>query len=402
MWFATLVMAIRELRRNVMRSVLTTLGIVIGVGSVIAMVTLGRSATARVTSDIASLGQNMLIVLPGSARRGGPVNVSASPFRIDDVRAIEKELPELAGVAPTATKGVLAVYGNANYSTVAYGATNAYFTVRALKVVRGRDFSDGELAGGTPACVLGETVRKQLFANQEALDASIRVGTIACHVVGLLESKGQNTFGQDQDDFLIMPLPTLQRRLAGNSDISTIYVSVADEHDIARAKSRIQGVLRDRRRIQPGQEDDFNVQDTKEIANTVSNVTGVLTALLGAIAAVSLLVGGIGIMNIMLVSVTERTREIGIRLAIGALAKEVLLQFLVEAIFLCILGGAIGVAFGLGGSYVATRALSMPFQVDPSIIVLAFAFSAAIGVAFGYLPARKAARLNPIEALRHE
>jgi putative ABC transport system permease protein len=401
MWLATLLMAIRELRRNVMRSILTTLGIVIGVASVIAMVTLGRSAAARVTSDIASLGQNMLIVIPGSARRGGPVTTTEQ-FRLEDVRAIEKELPDLAGVAPTASKGVLAVYGNANYSTVAYGTTNAYLTVRALKVVRGRDFSDGELAGGTPACILGETVRKQLFANQEALEATIRVGTVACRVVGLLESKGQNTFGQDQDDFLIMPLPTVQRRLTGSSDIGTIFVSVGDEREIARAKSRIQGVLRERRRIQPGQEDDFNVQDTKEIANTLSSVTGVLTALLGAIAAVSLLVGGIGIMNIMLVSVTERTREIGIRLAIGALAKEVLLQFLVEAIFLCILGGGIGVAFGLGGSYAATRALSMPFQVDPSIVVLAFAFSGAIGVAFGYLPARKAARLNPIEALRHE
>ena len=402
MWFATLVMAVRELRRNVMRSILTTLGIVIGVGSVIAMVTLGRSATARVTSDIASLGQNMLIVMPGAARRGGPVNVNASPFKIEDVKAIEKELPDLAGVAPTTSKGVLAVYGNANYSTIAYGVTNTYFTVRALKIARGRDFSEAELAGGTPACILGETVRKQLFANQEPLDATIRVGTTACRVIGLLESKGQNTFGQDQDDFLLMPLVTLQRRLAGNTDIGTIFVSVSDERDLPRARSRIQGVLRDRRRIQPGQEDDFNVQDTKEIANTVSSVTGVLTALLGAIAAVSLLVGGIGIMNIMLVSVTERTREIGIRLAIGALAKEVLLQFLVEAIFLCILGGAIGVALGLGGSFAATRALSMPFRVDPSIILLALVFSGGIGVGFGYFPARKAARLNPIEALRHE
>ncbi|MBX3231815.1 MAG: ABC transporter permease [Labilithrix sp.] len=402
MWVATLFMAIREIRRNVMRSVLTTLGIVIGVGSVIAMVTLGQSATSRVTSDIASLGQNMLIVMPGSARRGGPVTVAASPFRLEDVRAMEKEVADLAGVAPTTTKGVLVVYGNTNYSSIAYGATNAYFAVRGLKIVRGRDFSEGELAGGTPACILGETVRTKLFANQEALGTTIRVGTVACNVVGLLESKGQNTFGQDQDDFLVMPLTTLQRRLAGNVDISTIYVSVADERELARTRSRIQGVLRDRRRIQPGQEDDFNVQDTKEIANTVSSVTGVLTALLGAIAAVSLLVGGIGIMNIMLVSVTERTREIGIRLAIGALAEEVLLQFLVEAILLCVLGGGIGVAFGLGGSYVATRVLSMPFVMDPSIVVLAFAFSAAIGVAFGFFPARKAARLNPIEALRHE
>ena len=375
MWIATVFMALRELRRNVMRSVLTTLGIVIGVASVIAMVTLGRSATARVTQDIASLGQNMLMVMPGSDRRG-PVSVAATPFRMDDVRAIEKEVGDLATVAPTSSKSELIVYGNANHTTAAYGATNAFFVARSLKIQRGRDFSDAELAGGNPACVLGETVRKQLFGMQEALDSSIRVGTIACRVVGILEAKGQNTFGQDQDDFIVMPLTTLQRRLAGNSDIGMMYVSVAEERAIERTKARIQGVLRDRRRIQPGQTDDFNVQDTKEIAKTVSSVTGVLTALLGAVAAVSLLVGGIGIMNIMLVAVTERTREIGIRLSIGALAGEVLMQFLVESIMLCTLGGVIGVTMGLLGSYGATRALSMPFEVDPFIVLVAFFFSA--------------------------
>ncbi|HMJ56594.1 MAG TPA: ABC transporter permease [Polyangiaceae bacterium] len=401
MWLATLLMALREVRRNVMRSVLTTLGIVIGVGSVIAMVTLGQSATARVTGDIAALGQNMLIVLPGADRRG-PVSTNAAAFKLDDVRSIEKELTGIAAVAATATKGELVVYGNANYSTIAYGTTNEFFQVRSLKVTRGREFTDAELAGGTPACILGETVRRQLFASQESLDATIRVGLVACRVVGLLEAKGQNTFGQDQDDFLVMPLPTVQRRLAGNGDIGMIFVSVAEEQAIARTKARMEGLLRERRRIVPGQKDDFTVQDTKEIAKTVGSVTGVLTALLGAVAAVSLLVGGIGIMNIMLVSVTERTREIGIRLAIGALADEVLLQFLVEAVLLCMLGGAIGVTLGLGGSWLATRALSMPFAVQPTVVIGAFVFSAAIGIAFGYLPARKAARLNPIEALRHE
>ena len=401
MWFATLVLALRAISRNVMRSVLTTLGIVIGVGSVIAMVTLGQSATARVTSDIASLGQNMLIVLPG-AQRNGPVSSNATPFKIDDVRAIQHEFPDLAGIAPNATKGELIVYGNANYSSIVYGTTNEFFRVRALKVVRGREFSDAELAGGTPACVLGETVRKQLFASQEALETIIRVGNVACHVIGILESKGQNTFGQDQDDFLVMPLPIVQRRLAGNNDIGIIFVSVADDRAISRTKTRLEGLLRERRRIQPAQKDDFTVQDTKEIAKTVGNVTGVLTALLGAVAAVSLLVGGIGIMNIMLVSVTERTREIGIRLAIGALAKEVLLQFLVEAVLLCTIGGTVGVGLGLGGSWLAARALSMPFRVEPAVVGGAFVFSAAIGIAFGYFPARKAARLNPIEALRHE
>jgi putative ABC transport system permease protein len=400
-WSATLWMAVRELGRNLMRSMLTALGIVIGVASVIAMVTLGQSATAQVTAEISSLGQNLLIVTPGADRRG-PVGITASAFTLEDVHLLEKEVPEIAELAPCATKGVLAVYGNSNYSTVAYGSTNAYFDVRSLKLARGRTFSDAELAGGTPACVLGETVRRQLFANEEALDAIIRVGSIACHVAGLVESKGQNTMGQDQDDFIIMPLPAVQRRLAGNNDVNMVFVSSSSEQSVARAKSGAEAVLRERRHILAGQKDDFNVQDTKEIARTLGNVTLVLTALLGAVAAVSLLVGGIGIMNIMLVSVTERTREIGIRLAIGAFRNEVLLQFLLEAVLLCLVGGLLGVALGLGGSYAATRALKLPFKVDPWVVGVAFGFAAAIGVAFGYLPARRAAQLNPIEALRYE
>jgi putative ABC transport system permease protein len=318
------------------------------------------------------------------------------------VRAIEKEVPDVAGLAPIVTKGVLAVFGNANYSTIAYGSTNSVFTVRNLKFARGREFSEQELAGGTPACVLGETVRKELFGAQEALDETIRMGSLPCRVVGVLEAKGKNTFGQDQDDFVVMPLTAVQRRLVGSSDVSMIFISSSSDSQVERTKSRLEGLLRERRRILPGQKDDFTVQDTKEIAKTVGSVTGVLTALLGAVAAVSLLVGGIGIMNIMLVSVTERTREIGIRLAIGALGSEVLSQFLVEAVLLCTFGGALGAALGFGGSYVAARALSLPFSIQPLVVVGAFLFSAVIGIAFGYFPARKAARMNPIEALRHE
>jgi putative ABC transport system permease protein len=394
-------MALREIGRNLMRSVLTTLGIVIGVASVIAMVTLGQSATARVRSDIAGLGENLLMVQPGADRRGA-IGITAAPFKLDDVRAIEKELPDVAGLAPIATKGTLAVFGNANYSTIIYGSTNAYFSVRSLKMLRGREFSEQEQAGGTPACVLGETVRRELFGAQEALDETIRVGSLPCRVVGILDSKGKNTFGQDQDDFLVMPLAAVQRRLAGNSDVSMVFISGASDREVARTKSRLEGLLRERRRILPGQKDDFTVQDTKEIAKTIGSVTGVLTALLGAVAAVSLLVGGIGIMNIMLVSVTERTREIGIRLAIGALGSEVLSQFLVEAVLLCVFGGIIGVGIGLAGSYAAAHYLMMPFVVQPLVVLGAFVFSAVIGIGFGYFPARKAARMNPIEALRHE
>jgi len=401
MWLLTFVMALRAVRRNTLRSVLTTLGIVIGVASVIAMVTLGQSASSRVSDEISSLGTNMLIISRGADRRG-PVSVSAPAFEPSDVQTIAQEIPELAAIAPVTSSGVLAVYGSANYNTIANGSTNEFFPVRNFRVIAGRDFSDPELTGGTPVCVLGETVRRELFGAQNPLGATIRVGAIACNVIGVLESKGKSTFGQDQDDFLVMPIRAVQRRLLGNTDVGTIFATVADESAMARTKAQLQAVLRERRRLQPGQKDDFSVDDTREIAKTVGNVTGILTALLGAVAAVSLLVGGIGIMNIMLVSVTERTREIGIRLAIGALGREVMLQFLVEAIFLCAVGGALGVLIGLGGSFLAARALGFPFAIDLVVVSVAFAFSAAFGIVFGFIPARKAARMNPIEALRHE
>jgi putative ABC transport system permease protein len=400
MWLATVLMALRALRRNVLRSALTTLGIVIGVASVIAMVTLGQSATASVRKSISSLGTNMLIVMPGSDRRG-PVSSSATAFKMEDLHALRQELIE-ASLAPTANKSVLFVYGSNNYSTTVQGSTNDFFRVRNYKVSKGREFSDTELSGGTPVCVLGETVRHKVFGVQDPLGAVARVGKLACTVIGLLESKGQSSFGMDQDDLVVMPLAAVQRRLIGNNEINAIYLTVARESALSRTKLQVQALLRERRHIQPGQNDDFAVQDTREIANALGSVTGVLTALLGAVAGVSLLVGGIGIMNIMLVSVTERTREIGTRLAIGALANEVLLQFLVEAVLLCVLGGTIGIGLGLLGSWAAARALSMPFAIDYTIVLIAFVFSAVIGILFGYVPARRAARLNPIEALRHE
>ena len=401
MWLATFAMALQALRRNVLRSVLTTLGIVIGVASVIAMVTLGQSATASIRSSIASLGTNMLIIVPG-ADRHGPVSASATNFKLEDLRALRQELGDLTAIAPTANKSVLFVYGNNNASTTIQGSTNEFFRVRNYRISKGRDFSDTELSGGSPVCVIGETVRRQVFGAQEALGAVARAGKLPCTVVGLLESKGQSSMGPDQDDIIVMPIAAVQRRLIGSSDINAIYLTVSRESALNRTKLLVQSLLRERRHIQPGQNDDFSVQDTREIAKTLGNVTGVLTALLGAVAGVSLLVGGIGIMNIMLVSVTERTREIGTRLAIGALASEVMLQFLVESVLLCVLGGALGIGFGLLGSWAATRALSMPFTVDIGIVLLAFLFSGVIGVLFGFMPARRAARLNPIEALRHE
>jgi putative ABC transport system permease protein len=401
MIWSTILMALREVRRNTMRSVLTTLGIVIGVASVIAMVTLGRGATAKITADIASMGTNLLIVMPGAERRG-PTSAVATALKNDDAKAILREASAVADVAPTASKGALVVFGNKNWSTLITGSTNSYFAIRGYTFTAGSSFTDADLQGGSPVCVLGATVRRELFGAQDPLGASIRIGGVSCTVMGVLESKGQSTFGQDQDDFVIMPLTALQRRVAGNSDVGSIYVSAVSDSATDRAKAQIEALMRERRHVASGQNDDFTVQDMKEISKTLGSVTGALTALLGAIAGVSLLVGGIGIMNIMLVSVTERTREIGIRLAIGARGREVLLQFLIEAVTLSAMGGIFGMILGLGGSFAATHALGIPFTVSVDILVIALVFSASVGIAFGFFPARKAARLNPIEALRHE
>ncbi|MEZ4220724.1 MAG: ABC transporter permease [Polyangiaceae bacterium] len=397
----TLLMALREIRRNTLRSILTMLGIVIGVGAVIALTTIGAGATARVTEDIGKLGENMLIVSPGGDRRSSGFS-QASGFSKEDIDIIRAEIPGVERLAPTVSNRTLVVWGNKNWQTSITGSTAEYLEVRSYTLAKGRSLTDVESNSGQPLCVLGATVVKELFGNQDPLGESIRVGKLSCEIIGVLAAKGQSGMGQDQDDIVLMPLRAVQRRLVGNNDIQQVYVSVAKSRSTTRVKEQIERVLRERRKIAPGAEDDFNVRDMAEIAATVSSATGALTALLGAIAAVSLLVGGIGIMNIMLVNVTERTREIGIRLAIGALAREVLMQFLVEAIALSMLGGILGVALGLGGSYAATRALRVPFVIAPDMLMLAFGVSALIGVLFGYLPAHKAARLNPIEALRHE
>jgi putative ABC transport system permease protein len=401
MLWSTLVMALRELRRNTMRSVLTTLGIIIGVGAVIALVTLGRGATAKVTNEIAAMGNNLLMVMPGAERRG-PVRSGARGFKREDGKAIEREVSTVAEIAPNVGTNALVVAGNKNWSTTVDGSNNAFFSVRAYSLAAGRTFSDAEMLGGTAVCVLGATVARELFAAQDPIGSSIRVGSVSCKIIGVLASKGASSFGPDQDDFLVMPLPLVQRRFTGSTDVGGFFVSAVSDKQIDRTKQQIAALLRERRHIAAGQPDDFSVDDTKQIANALSTVTSSLTALLGAIAAVSLLVGGIGIMNIMLVSVTERTREIGLRLAIGALGHEVLLQFLVEAVVLATLGGIVGIAFGVGISALGSKLFSLPLVLKPDILLVAVGFSSAIGVGFGFFPARKAARLRPIEALRHE
>ncbi len=394
-------LAMQAIRRNAMRSLLTVLGIVIGVGAVIAMVTIGNGATAKVTADLAKLGSNLLMVNPGQF---GPGRASsdAKPFNSRDVDALKTQLSGVKGVAPMAQKSSTVIAGTENRSVSIAGTDNDYFITQDWPLAQGRIFTDGEIRGGVAACVVGETVRQKLLGAGDPVGRTIRVGKVSCEVVGLLQAKGQSSFGTDQDDTVIMPLRTFQRRIAGNTDIARVMVSAKDGVDMAHLQGDIEALLRERRNIAAGKDDDFSVADLKQIVQATAGTASILTGLLGAVAAVSLVVGGIGIMNIMLVSVTERTREIGIRLAIGALERQVLMQFLAEAIVLSLFGGLIGVLIGLGLAWLGTSLLAVPLTVDPGIVLLAFAFSALVGVVFGYFPARKAAQLNPIEALRHE
>ena len=403
MIWETCMLAQREIRRNVLRSCLTILGIVIGVGAVITMVTLGGGATAKVTSDITKLGSNMLQIRPGQGFRGpGGARSNEKPFDVADALAIEHQVPGLSAVAPTAGQSSQAISGNANWSTTVTGSTSAYLKIKDWEITSGRAFTDGEIRSGKAVCLLGATVKRELFGGADPLSATIRLGRISFKVIGLLAEKGQSSFGSDQDDIVLIPLRTLQRRLAGNTDVTNILVSAQNGVSTEKVQADIERLLRQRRGIAAGKEDDFNVRDMKEIVATLTGTTRVLTGLLAAVAAVSLLVGGIGIMNIMLVSVTERTREIGTRLAIGALERDVLLQFLVEAVVLSAFGGLAGIVLGLGAAMVGARAMGIPFIFNAGIVMAAFLFSGAVGVVFGYFPARKAARLNPIEALRAE
>jgi putative ABC transport system permease protein len=399
MLWETLKLALQALRRNVLRSMLTVLGIVIGVGAVIGMVTIGNGTTARVAADLAKLGSNLLFVRPGQF---GPGRASseAKPFNIRDIEALRSQLGSVRAVSGTASKTVTMVYGTENRVTPVFGTDNGYLVAQAWNLKAGRQFLDGEIRGGRAVCIIGDTVRSKLLGASDVLGRSIRVNRVSCEVIGLLEPKGQSGMGTDQDDIVLMPLRAFQRRLAGNTDVSTILVSAAEAADTAKVQADIEWLLRERRGITATKEDDFSVRDMKQIAETQIGTTAVLTGLLGAVAAVSLLVGGIGIMNIMLVSVTERTREIGIRLAIGALERQVLLQFLVEATVLSLFGGLIGILVGLTLAWLATSGLQVPFLIDPTIVVVAFAFSALVGIVFGYFPARRAASLDPIEAQR--
>ncbi|RUQ36742.1 MAG: FtsX-like permease family protein [Candidatus Competibacteraceae bacterium] len=402
MFWSSVLLALRAIRRNLLRSFLTILGIVIGVGAVITMVTLGNGATQAVSEQIASLGSNLVIIRPGKRLGPGRDEAGSPNFKAADADAIVAQISALNAVAPVASKSVTVVYTAKNWSTTITGSTDAYFTTGNWRLAAGRLFTDAEQRAGKAVCVIGATVRKELFGEQMPVGDQLRIKNFACEVIGLLQSKGQSTMGMDQDDTIVMPLRTLQRRLTGTQDVNTLMVSVQDGANTDRIMADLRLLMRERRKIAANEDDNFSILDTRQIADAMTGTTKVLTMLLGAVAAVSLLVGGIGIMNIMLVSVTERTREIGIRLAIGALEREVLLQFLIEAVALAALGGIVGITLATLASVGLAALMQVPYVFDPSINLLSFLFSAAIGVIFGYFPARRAAQLDPIEALRHE
>ena len=395
--------AIKEIKRNILRSFLTILGIVIGVASVIAMVMIGDGTTANVQQSISKLGTNMLTLRVGQERRGPPrEDNSAKPFTEGDISAIKNEIQNIKAVASENSTKMNIVLGNKSTTSSVIGTNNDYFIIKDWEVTEGRIFDESELNSGKSSCIIGTTIVKQLFGEDNPLGMNIRLKNLSCNVIGVLKSKGAAAFGNDQDEIIIVPLKMYQQKIKGDKDVTSILISITAENYISSAKSEITSLMQERRNLRLDEPDNFHIRDMQEMLSTMTSTTQMLTYLLGSIAGISLLVGGIGIMNIMLVSVTERTREIGTRLAIGAMENEVLLQFLVEAIVLSTFGGIIGIFLGLGIGYSTVSMIDLPFILNNKIILISFIFSTLIGVIFGYFPARKAARLNPIDALRYE
>ena len=401
--------ALRSLRVNKLRSALTMLGIIIGVGAVIAMVAVGAGATARVAEQIQSLGSNLIIVLSGSVTASGVRIGQGSQLTIteDDAAAIAREIPAIQVAAPSVRGNSQVVFGNLNWATGIQGITADYFEARDWVVLTGRSIGPEDVDGATKVALLGQTTALNLFGDADPLGQIIRIKKVPFTVIGLLDRKGQNSWGQDQDDIILIPMSTAKKKVLGKSNsnpraVQAISVKVLPGEDMGEAEAQMRELLRQRHRLQPYQDDDFTVRNLSEILQTQEESSKVMTYLLAAIASVSLLVGGIGIMNIMLVSVTERTREIGLRMAVGARGRDILGQFLIEAVTLSLIGGVIGIAAGLGGAEALSYFAEWRTLVAPQAIALAFGFAAAVGVFFGFYPARKAARLDPIEALRYE
>ncbi|GAB4229813.1 MAG: ABC transporter permease [Deltaproteobacteria bacterium] len=399
--------AFRSLRANKMRSALTMLGMIIGVAAVIIMVAIGEGANRRISAQIASVGSNLLLVLPGSTTSGGlRSGFGAAPtLTMSDARAIGKELSSVRAASPAMRSSGPVVYGNQNWSTILQGAAPEYLDMREWRVTSGRNFTAQEMEAASKVCLLGRTVSDYLFGTEDPVGKIVRIKRSPFTVAGVLERKGQSPQGQDQDDVVILPITTLQKKLSGSAHagaVGVIMVQAVDADRIKEAERQVSSLLRQRHRIGPGQDDDFSVRNLSEMLALAESATRIMSLLLGGIASVSLVVGGIGIMNIMLVSVTERTREIGIRMAVGARERDILSQFLIEAVLLALTGGAFGILLGAGGAVLTSRFAGWTTVLSPAAIFLAFGFSAAVGVFFGFYPARKASRMDPIEALRYE
>jgi putative ABC transport system permease protein len=406
---ALLRVALRALAVNKLRSALTMLGIIIGVAAVIVMIAVGAGAQARVEEQIRSLGSNLLLILSGARTQGGVRLGVGSNYTLseDDAIAINREIHE-ALAAPALRGGAQVIWGNTNWATQIYGTTPEYLDVRQWSLQSGRIFEPAEMSGAGKVCVVGQTVVRQLFGSTDPLGQVIRIKRVPFTVIGVLETKGQSMMGTDQDDIILVPIATARSRVLGTANlakqraVSTIWVKVADGYDTLTVEGQVSVLLRQRHRLQPGAEDDFSLRNLAEFMAAQEASSRVLALLLAAVASVSLLVGGIGIMNIMLVSVTERTREIGLRMALGARTRDILGQFLVEAVTLSLIGGLVGVLAGVGGALVVAQLAGWKVLLSGQAVALAVAFAFVIGVFFGFYPARKAARLNPVEALRFE
>jgi len=404
MWFMTLRIALRALGRNKLRSFLTMLGIIIGVGAVIAMVAIGEGAKATIRSQIASLGTNVLIVLPGTSVQGGVRTGSGGVNTLvdSDAKAMMQELPSVAFASPALRRPEQVVAGNLNWSTLAQGVAPEFEHIRDWQVAEGRFLHEGDMESAAKVAVVGQTVVDQLFGNDDPIDSVLRIRNIPFRVVGVLAPKGQSSQGTDQDDTVMIPYTTMQKRLMRITWVQSIVVSAVSAERVQEAQEQISLLLRQRHRIGPDREDDFTIRNLSDIAEAASASARVMAVLLGSVASISLLVGGIGIMNIMLVSVTERTREIGIRMAVGARSRDIMFQFLVEAVVMAASGGLIGIFLGIGSSMLLNRVAQWPTLISPEIVAVAFFFSGAVGVFFGFYPAQKAAHLDPIDALRYE
>ncbi len=396
--------ALRALARNKLRSFLTMLGIIIGVGAVIAMVAIGEGAKKRVQDQIASLGTNVLVVLPGTLTLGGARTGSGGVQTLvdSDHKAIEREIPIVAAASPVLRSGQQVIAGDQNWSTSVQGVAPEFQQIRNWNVSEGRFISDADVDSTAKVALIGQTVATNLFGEESPLDAVIRIKKIPFRVIGVLGAKGQTGFGQDQDDTIMIPYTTMMKRIMGITYVQQIVVSAASAEQTQQVQEQIGMLLRQRHHIQPGRDDDFSIRNLSDITEAASNSATVMAVLLGSIASVSLLVGGIGIMNIMLVSVTERTREIGIRMAVGARSRDIMLQFIVEAVVMAASGGLIGILLGIGSSVLLKSLVQLPALIRPDIVAIAFLVSGSVGVFFGFYPARKAANLDPIDALRYE